>query len=139
MHTRAHTDHTNHFCCEHAKMLSTDLLMSKPCYSYISTFPLASQKTLPHICLYIHLLLKLDVLIQRCFLKFPSIFPQFINIKLLSASPFHMMLQNSGIICYWKFELLLHYHVLKGNLKLICFRSFSLLRFSHYRTLMIPW
>ena len=97
--------------------------------------------TLPHICLYIHLLLKQDVVKQsRCFLESPSIFPKFINLKLISTSPSHMMLQNAGMICHWKFKLLLHYHVLKGDLKkLICFRSLSLLGFNHYRTPMIPW
>ena len=106
-------------------------------YKYLTT---SSQNTLLCICLYVHLLLKQDVVIQkRCFLKSPSVFPQFINLKFISTSPSHMMLQNSGMICHWKFELLLHYHVLKGDLKLICFRSLSLLRFSHYQTPMIPW
>ena len=94
--------------------------------------PLASQNTLPHICLYIHLLLKQDIVIQkRCFSKFRSTALQFINLKFISTSASHMMLQNSGMICYWKFELLLHYHVSKGDLKLIYFRSLCLPRFSY--------
>ena len=113
---------------------------SQPCYSDTSTLPLASQKTLPQICLHIHLPLKKDVVIQkRCFLKSPSIFPQFINLKFISISPSPMMLRNSGMICHWKFKLLMHYHVFKGDLKLICFRSLSLHRFSHYQTPMIIW
>ena len=39
------------------------------------------------------------------------------------------MLQNSGMICLWKFELLQRYHVSKGDLKPTCFRSLSLLSF----------
>ena len=132
--------------CSHVTpSLSTSFLLnnksfSNPWYSYISTLPLASQNILPHICLYIHLLLKQDVVIQsRCFSKSPSIAFQFINLKLILTSVSHMMLQNSGMICHWKFELLQHYHVSKGDLKLICFRRFSLHRFFYYQTPMISW
>ena len=51
----------------------------------------------------------------------------FLPLKYISTSPSHMMLQNSGMICYWKFELLLHYHVSKCDLKPICLRSLFLL------------
>ena len=55
---------------------------SKPCYSYTSSLPLESQNTFPHICLYIHLLLRQDIVIQkRCSSKSTSIVPQFINLK----------------------------------------------------------
>ena len=88
----------------------------------------------------LHLLIRQDVVIQkRCSLKSPSIVPQFINLKFISTSPSHMMLQNSGMICHWKLELLLHYHISKYDLKPICFRSPFLLSFSYYQTLMIPW
>ena len=40
-----------------------------------------------------------------------------------------MILQNSGLICHLKFELLQHYYVSKDNLKLNCFRSLSFPRF----------
>ena len=113
---------------------------SKNCYSYTSSLPLETQNTLPHICLCIHLLLRQDVVIQkRCSLQFPSIVPQFINLKVISTSPSHMTLQNSGMISHWKYELLQHYLVSKRDLKPFCFRSLFLLSFSCYRTLMIPW
>ena len=67
-------------------------------YSYISTLPLASQNTLLCICLYIHLLLKQDIVIQkRSFSKLPSTALQLINLKFISTSGSHMMLQNFGM------------------------------------------
>ena len=45
---------------------------------------------------YLSLYTRQDVVIQkRCSLKSPSIVPQFINLKFISTSPSHMMLQNS--------------------------------------------
>ena len=123
-----------------AGFLLNNKLFPKPCYSYTSSLPLESKNTLPHICLYIHLLLRQDIVIQkRCSFKSPSTVHQFINLKFISTSPSHMMLQNSGMICHWKLELLLHDHVSKSDLKLICFRSLFLLSFSCYRTPMMPW
>ena len=64
---------------------------------YISTSPLGSQSILPLICLYIHLLLKQDMAIQkRCFSRFLFTAFQFINQKFISTNTSHMMLQNSG-------------------------------------------
>ena len=63
----------------------------------------------------------------------------FINLKFISTSPSNMMLQNSGMIFHWKFQLLQHYHVSKHDLKPICFRSLFLLSLSCYRKPMIPW
>ena len=111
----------------------------KSCYSYTNSLILESQNSLPHICLYIHLLLRQDVIQQRCSSKSPSLVPQFINLKFISTSPFHMMAQNSLMICHWKFELLQHYHVSQRDLKPICFRSLFLLSFPCYRTPMILW
>ena len=64
---------------------------------------------------------------------------EFINLKFISTSASHMMLQNFGLICQWIFELLIHFHVSKGDLKPIRFRNLFLPRLSHYRTLMIPF
>ena len=106
---------------------------SKLLYSFISTLPLESQNTLLCICIFIHLLLKQDIVIQkRCFSKFPSTALQFINLKFISTRVSHMMLQNFEMICYWKFKLLLHYQASKGDLKLICFRSLFFPRLSYY-------
>ena len=105
--------------------------MYKPCYSHISSLLLESQNTLSHICLYIHLLLRQGVVIQkRCSSKSPFTVPQFINQRFISISLFHMMLQNSGMICHWKFELLQHYHASKHNSKPTCSRSLFHLSFS---------
>ena len=83
---------------------------------------------------------KEDVVIQtRCFSKFPSPALQFINPKFILTSVSHMMLQNFGMICRWKFILLLHYQVSKGYLKLTCFRSLFLPRFSYYQAPIVPW
>ena len=113
--------------------------ISKLWYSYLSTLPLASQNTLLCICLYIHLLLKQDIVIQkRYFSKFPTTALQVINPKFISTIVSHMMLQNFRMICHWKIKLLLHYQVSKGDLKLICFRSLFLPRFSYYWTLIVP-
>ena len=99
-------------------------------YKFLTT---GKPKYFAHICLYIHLLLQQDIVIhKRCSTKSPSIVPQSINRKFISTSPSHMMLQNSGMICHWKFELLQHYHVSKCDLKPICFRSLFLLSFSCY-------
>ena len=104
---------------------------SKPCYSHISSLLLESQNTLPHTCLYIHLLLTQGVVIQkRCSSKSPFTVPQFINPRIISINLFHMMLQNSGMICHWKFKLLQHYHASKCDSKPTCFRSLFLLSFS---------
>ena len=47
------------------------------------------------------------------------------------------MLQNAGMICHWKFELLLHFH---GDLKLNCFRSlFPSLGFLSTVHWSFPW
>ena len=125
---------------QHYKSLSNGFLLnnksfSKSWYLYISTLPLASQNTLPHICLCIYLLLKQGVVIKEsCFSKSPSIDLQFIYLKFISTSASHLMFQNSGMICHWKFDLLIYYHVSKGDLKLICFRGLSLPRFSYYQT-----
>ena len=71
---------------------------SNPWYSYTSTSPLASQCSLPSICLFVHLQ---DVAIKkRCFSRFLFTVPQFINLKFISTSASHMMLQNSGMICH---------------------------------------
>ena len=75
--------------------------------------------------------------LERCFSMFLLIAPQFINLKFISTSASHMMLQNSGMICHWKFELLLHFHVSKGDLKPICLRILSLPSFSTYQTPMV--
>ena len=92
---------------------------SKPCYSHKSSLLLESQNNLSHICLYIHLLLRQGVVIQiRCSSNSPFTVPQFINLRFISINLFHMMLQNSGMICHWKFKLLQHYHVSKHNLNL---------------------
>ena len=37
-----------------------------------------------------------------------------------------MMLQNNGMICCWKSEQLLLFHVAKGNVRLVSFRNISL-------------
>ena len=117
--------------------LSTGFLLnnkscSKPWYSFGSASPLASQSTLPIICLYIHLLLKQNLAIQKiCFSRFLFTALQFINPKFNSTSASHIMLQNPGMICHWKVKQLPHFHVSKGDLKLICFRSLSLPRFSN--------
>ena len=55
--------------------------------------------------------------------RYPHVIP---TLKFISTSVCHMMLQNFGMICLWKFELLLHNHASKGDLKLICFRSLFL-------------
>ena len=125
---------------QNCALVFPDFLTLLQSYSYISTLPLASQNTLFLVSLYIHLLLKQDIVIQkRFFSKFPSAALQFINLKFISTSVFHMMLQNFGMICHWKFELLLHYQVSKGDLKLMCSRSLFHPRFSYYRTLIVPW
>ena len=72
-------------------------------------------------------------------LKSPSLVPQFINLKFTSTSPSHMMLQNSGMILQWKFELLLHYHASKLDLKPIFFRILFLLNFFLLPNTVIPW
>ena len=94
---------------------------------------IGKPNTLLLIRLYIHLLLKQDVVIQkRCFSKFPSTSLQFINLIFISISVSYMLLLNFGMICHWKFKLLLHYHVPKDDLKLFCFRNLFLPRFSYY-------
>ena len=92
-----------------------------------------------YFCLCIHQLLNQDVAIQKiCFSKLLLTAPQFINQTFISKSVPHMMLQNSGMICHWKFELPQHFYVSKGNIKPICFRSLSLHSFSDYLTPMVP-
>ena len=61
--------------------------------------------------------------------KFPSTALQLINLKFMSTSAFHMMLQNSGMICHWKFKLLLRYHASKGDLNLSVSEVFPSLGF----------
>ena len=73
----------------------------------------------------------------KMFLKVPFYSSSVHKSKFISISPSHMMLQNSGMICHRKFELLQHYHVSKRDLKPICFRSLFFLSFSCYQTLMI--
>ena len=59
----------------------------------VSTLPLVSQNTLARICLYVYLLLKQEVVIQkRCFSKSPSVALHFVNLKFMSTSASHMML-----------------------------------------------
>ena len=112
---------------------------SKPWYSYISTSPLASQSTLTHICLYVHLLLKQDVAIQKkMFLKVPfysSVHKSKVHFNKFSSCD---DAPNSSMICHWKFKMLLHFYVSKGNLKLTCFRSLSHCRFFNYQMPMVP-
>ena len=71
----------------------------------------------PYLSLYASTV-KQEVSIQkRCFSRFFSTVPQFINLKIISTSASHMMLHNFGMICHWRFELLLHFHDSKGDLR----------------------
>ena len=128
----------------HTKISQNMLMLSSHCYILASRVTcdtkIFNKNALPSMCPYVHLLLKQDLIIKkRCFSKFLSIALQFINLKFISTSASHMMLQNYGMICHWKFELLLHFHVSKGNLKLVCFRILSSLGFLTTEHRWSPW
>ena len=104
---------------------------SKPCYSYTSYLPVESQNTLPHICPYIHLLLRQDVVIQkRCSTKSPSVYSSSVH---KSKIHFNKSFSYDAPKLWNDLPLeiqtapTLHNPVSKSDLKPVCFRSLFLL------------
>ena len=63
---------------------------------------------------------------EKMFLKVPFYSSSVYKSKVHFNKYFsYTMLQNSEMICHWKFELLLHFCISKVDLKLICFRNHS--------------